>query len=255
MMKQSDPLRMSMATGGSAAPSGPVPINIQRLHAVEAQLANVMELTNTAMVKTMLAQVENDFARDPSELNKVRLGIMYHEVALNLSFLSKTEYKGYAQRSYDLLTALEASPMPPEWMPFISSYRASALSLVGAETRKLSLVGKAFTLFEDAVDRYAYVSYLPEFLRGSVAENLPWIFWSKKKFARIDFTSIIAKQERDAAFANTKIMSFTYWAWANAHEGKEYREQALNHLRKAIELDPQGTAARDKAKALLAKWG
>ena len=254
-MKHTSLLLMTMATGVSAVDAQPTPVDVQRLHAMELQLADVMELTDIAVVKTMLTQVEKDFVRDPSELNKVRSGIIYHEVALNLSFLSKTEYQGFAQKSYDLLTALEGSSLAPEWMPFVASYRASALSLVGAETRKLSLVGEAFTLFQRAVDRYADISCLPEFLRGSVAENLPWIFYGKKKFARIDFASIIGKQERDAAFANPKIMSFTYWAWANAHQGKRFRKQALIYLAKAIELDPKGAAARDKSKELLAKWG
>lgn len=225
-----------------------------RLHTAEERLSDVMEMTDTEAVKLKLKQVEEAFAADPSELNKIRLGIIHHEVALNLSFLAKSEYTRFAKRSYDRLTALEGPLLALEYLPFVASYRASALSLVGGETRKLSLVGGAFRLFNAAAERYADVSYLPEFLRGSVAENLPWIFWRKKKFAAKDFGSIIRKYEADNGYANAQIMSFTYWAWAKAHSGKRFRKQALTYLAKAVALDPESIGGRVKAEALFKEW-
>lgn len=76
-------------------------------------------------------------------------------------------------------------------MPFVSSYRASALSLIVAETNKLKLLGQSFGLFADALKKYSDISPLPEFLRGSVAENLLRFFFGKRKFAKKDFRSII----------------------------------------------------------------
>lgn len=224
------------------------------LHAAEARLADVMELTDASTVKLKLKQVEDDFASDPSELNSIRLGIIHHEVALNLGFLAKSGYKGFGRRSYDRLTALEGALQATEYLPFVASYRASALSLVAGETRKLSLVGDAFRLFDAAVERFAEDSYLPEFLRGSVAENLPWIFWGKKRSAARDFGSIIRKYEADNSYASAKIMSFTYWAWAKAHSGKRFREWAMVYLNKAVELDPEGVAGRVKAESLMGEW-
>jgi hypothetical protein len=138
-------------------------------------------------------------------------------------------------------------------MPFIAAYRASALSLVSAETKKLKLLGQAFTLFKDAVEKYAAISYPPEFLRGSVAENLPWFFFSKRKFAKLDFQSIIDKQVINPDYANWKIMSFTYWAWARQHQSKKYRNQAISYLDKAIELDKSYQAGRKRAEELRSK--
>jgi tetratricopeptide (TPR) repeat protein len=138
-------------------------------------------------------------------------------------------------------------------MPFIAAYRASALSLVGAETKKLKLLGEAFILFKEAVEKYATISYLPQFLRGSVAENLPWFFFSKRKAAKLDFQSIIDKQEINADYANWKIMSFTYWAWANQHQSKKYRKQAISYLDKSIELDKNYQAGRKRAEDLRSK--
>lgn len=222
-----------------------------KVKAMEQRLDDVMEIIDTTALKAKLQEVERDIRQDSSFLNKLRLGIIYHETALNLSFLEKTTFRGYAQKSYDLLTDLANVPATPdEALPFVASYRASALSLVGAETRKLGLVGDAFRLFEEAVEKYAPVSYLPEFMRGSVAENLPWFFFAKRKLAKKDFQSIIDKQKENPDYANWKVMSFTYWAWAKQHQGRKYREQALRYLDRAIDLDPNYQAGRERAERL-----
>ena len=226
-------------------------LDLSKVKSTEHQLEDVMELVDTTELKLKLKEVERQFEKNPSEINKTRLGIIYHETALNLSFFSKTEFKGYAQKSYDQLTELFNSPVTTkELMPFIASYRASALSLVGAETKKLKLLGEAFTLFGDAVDKYADITYLPEFLRGSVAENLHWFFFNKRKFSKQDFQSIIKKHDKNPDYANWKIMSFTYWAWAKQHQGKKYRNEAIGYLDKAISLDPDRKAGRTKAEQL-----
>lgn len=229
-------------------------LDLSKVKTLAYQLDDVMELIDTTELKAKLKEVEYQFQQHPGEINKARLGIIYHETALNLSFFSKTAYKGYAKKSYDQLTELFNSPLTiKELMPFVASYRASALSLMVAETKQLKLLGKAFTLFADAVDKYAAISYLPEFLRGSVAENLPWFFFTKRKFAKKDLQSIIDRQHQQADYANWKIMSFTYWAWANQHQGKRYRQQAISYLDKAISLDPNDKAGRKKAAALKLK--
>lgn len=220
----------------------------------EHQLEDVMELIDTAEIKVKLKEVEENYQQDPNEINKVRLGIIHHETALNLSFFSKTAFKGYAKKSFDTLSELfNSSDTSKELLPVIASYRASALSLVAAETKKLKLINEAFILFHDAIENYASVSHLPEFLRGSVSENLPWFFFKQKKFAKLDFQSIIDKHEKDGSYANWKIMSFTYWAWAKQRQDKKHRAQALCYLDKAIALDPNSKAARQKAADLKAK--
>ena len=226
-------------------------LDFSKIKAFEHQLDDVMELIDTTELKTKLKEVEENYKQNPTEINKARLGIIYHETALNLSFFSKTAFKGYAKKSFDTLSELFNSPNTSiELFPFIASYRASALSLVGAETKKLKLLGEAFTLFNDAIKNYAAVSYLPEFLRGSVAENLPWFFFTKRKFAKQDFQSIIDKQDKNNEYANWKVMSFTYWAFAKQRQCKKYRTQSLAYLDKAILLDPNYKAGRTKAEEL-----
>jgi len=230
------------------------PLDFSKVKTYEHQLDDVMEIIDTVELKVKLNEVERQFQLESSELNKVRLGIIYHETALNLGFLSKTAFKGYSKKSYDVLTELYLDVnTTKELLPFVTSYRASALSLVGGETMKLGLVGDAFKLFGESIQKYGDLSYSPEFLRGSVAENLPWFFFSKRKFAKIDMQSIIDKQNKNSDYANWKIMSFTYWAWANQNQGKNHRKQAILYLDKAIELDQNYKAGRQKAEELKLK--
>ena len=229
-------------------------LNFSKVKEFEHQLDDVMEFIDTTELKIKLKEVEEGYKQNPTEINRVRLGIIYHETALNLSFFSETEFKGYAKKSFDTLTELfNSTETTKELLPFIASYRASSLTLVSAETKKLGLIGDAFDMFKEAIEKYSDVSYLPEFMRGSVAENLPWIFFSKRKFAKQDFQSIIDKQKKNNEYANWKVMSFTYWAWAKQHQSKKYRSQSLAYLEEAILLDPHYKAGRQKAEDLKAK--
>ncbi|MFC3362760.1 hypothetical protein ACFOG5_06190 [Pedobacter fastidiosus] len=118
-------------------------INLSVIKATEHQLDDVMEVIDTTLLKHKLIEVENDYKSNPNEINKTRLGLIYHETALNLFFSSKTKYQGYAQKAYDVLSEMFNDPKTDQaLMPFIASYRASSLSLVGAETKKLKYLGK-----------------------------------------------------------------------------------------------------------------
>ena len=225
---------------------------MKTLNYYQIALDDVMEFIDNNLLEAKLQEVEADYNANPSLLNKVRLGIIYHEVALNLGFFSK-QYKGYAQKSLTILSECEVNTETPEALePFILSYKASAMALVAGETFKLSLIGKSFKLFETAIQKYGAVHYLPEFMRGSVAENLPWFYFSKRALAKIDFENIIRKQAQHPEYASGKIMSFVYWAWAKQHPQRKYRSQALSYLQKAIELDPHYLAGRKRSEELMA---
>ena len=225
---------------------------MKTLNDYQIALDDVMEFIDNNLLEAKLREVEADYNANPSLLNKVRLGIIYHEVALNLGFFSK-QYKGYAQKSLTILSECEVNTETPEALePFILSYEASAMALVAGETFKLSLIGKSFKLFETAIQKYGTVHYLPEFMRGSVDENLPWFYFIKRALAKIDFENIIRKQAQHPEYASWKIMSFVYWAWAKQHPQRKYRSQALSYLQKAIELDPHYLAGRKRSEELMA---
>lgn len=229
-------------------------LDVAKVKSYEHQLEDVMEIIDTTELKRKLTEVEQQFQSTPTEINKVRLGIIYHETALNLGLLAKTSFKGYSKKSYDVLSELYLDTnTTDELLPFITSYRASALSLLGGETMKLGLVGDAFQLFEESIKKYGDVCYSPEFLRASVAENLPWFFFSKRKYAKTDMQSLIDKQSIKSEFANSKIMSFVYGAWASQRQKGKYKAQSLIYLEKAIALDPNFKAGRQRAEDLKAK--
>jgi hypothetical protein len=215
------------------------------------KLENVMEIIDTTFLKTHLIEVEKAYQQENSTINQIRLGIIYHEVALNFGFFNKV-YKGYAQKSLDMLN----SSMPKLvqelaiFKPFALSYKASALSLLSGETKKLSHLNEAFKIFNEAVANYASLSYAPEFMRGSVSENLPWFMFKKRSYAKKDFDAIIKKYEANNNYATAKIMSFTYWAWAMQHQSKKDRIIAISNLDKAIALDPNYVAGRKRAEEL-----
>jgi len=222
----------------------------------EAALGDVMEIIDKELVIKKLNEVESQYKTNPNELNSVRLGLIYHEASLNLTFFNDTKkYAGYAQKSYDVLTKLSGDKSyTKELSIYIESYRASAIALVAAETKKLKLLNTAFQIFEKAIDTYAEVSPRPEFMRGSVAENLPFFMWKKKKYAKIDFESIVKKQKMNPNYADFRIMSFTYWGWAKAYKKRKFRKQAIEYLNQAIKIDPNYKAGRKRAEELKEKY-
>ena len=217
----------------------------------QEKLEDVMEIIDTTFLKTHLIEVEKAHQHDNSTINQIRLGIIYHEVALNFGFFDKI-YKGYPQKSLDMLNAAlpKLNSDLAIFKPFVLSYKASSLSLLSGETRKLGYLSEAFKLFNEAVANYSSVSYAPEFMRGSVSENLPWFMFKKRSYAKIDFDNIIRKYEADNSYATAKIMSFTYWAWAMQHQSKKYRTTSISYLDKAIEIDPNYNAGRKRAEEL-----
>jgi hypothetical protein len=88
-----------MSTTGNSVTTQSNQLDFSKVKAFEHQLDDVMELIDTNQLKIILKKVEEDYRQNPLEINKARLGIIYHETALNLSFFSKTEFKGYAKRA------------------------------------------------------------------------------------------------------------------------------------------------------------
>lgn len=215
------------------------------------KLEDVMEIIDTTFLKSHLIEVEKAYQQDSSTINQIRLGIIYHEVALNFGFFNAI-YKGYPQKSIDMLNGAlpKLNNEFTSFMPFVISYKASSLSLLSGETRNLDYLNEAFELFNEAVNKYSSLSYAPEFMRGSVSENLPRFMLKKRSYAKKDFDSIIKKYEADNSYASAKIMSFTYWAWAMQHRSKKYRNVSISYLDKAIALDPNYNAGRKRAEEL-----
>ena len=74
-------------------------LDFSKVKMYEHQLDDVMEIIDTTELKVKLKEVEEQFLKEPTEISKVRLGIIYHETALNLGFVAKTSFKGYSKKS------------------------------------------------------------------------------------------------------------------------------------------------------------
>ena len=63
---------------------------MRTLNDYQIALDDVMEFIDNDLLQAKLPEIEADYKANPSLLNKVRLGIIYHEVALNLGFSTST---------------------------------------------------------------------------------------------------------------------------------------------------------------------
>jgi hypothetical protein len=221
-----------------------------RVREAEKMLSDVTEMIDYQVIEEKLLVQESLVRRQGAFLDSLRLGILYHESALIL--MKRKQKSSHAQMSFDLLSRLMASVQPEsEFLPLIAAYRASARSLQSAGSGKLSELAEAFEFFEEAAQKYALFSPYPEFLRGSVAENLPSIFFKKRRFAQIDFYSLQKKYETDNSFADSRLMSFVYLALARIKRKNDVSEANLL-LKKAMSLDSEQNAAYNEAEKLLA---
>ncbi len=255
-MKNSILLLLALFASRSISAQQKIEVNlsIDSVKKYEHTLDDVTEVGDTTYLKQKLIALELAYQKSPDATNTLKLGIIYHEVALNFGFLSNSTFTGYSQKSYDLLhNAIESNIVHPALMPLIESYRASALALLSGESSNLKLLKQSFELFNEAVEKYAEYSSIPEFLRGSVAENLPFFMVRKRKYAKTDFSSIIAKYEANNDYASAKVMSYTYWAWAKNHKASKNRSKSLAYLNKAVELDPNYEGGRERSEQLISE--
>ncbi len=61
-----------------------------------------MEIIRTTFLKSHVIKAEKAYQHDKSKINQIRLGIIYHEVALKFRFFNKV-YNGYSQKTIDML--------------------------------------------------------------------------------------------------------------------------------------------------------
>lgn len=233
---------------GIIPPKNPNPnITIEDVFEADHILDDVTEIIGEENVRAKLLEYEALLKTDNSVLNQIKLGIVYHEASLNLLKLGE---KGYAVKSYTLLgdPKLLASA-PPNMMPIIVSYLASARSLMGAEEGSIKHVKDAFLILDRAEEQFGEVSSTPLFLRGSIAENLPWIFF-KGGVAKTDFKTIIKRDKLNDKYASDKIMSFVYFGLAK--QVLSDSDAAKGYLHTSMQLDPDKQAAYEMADNLLA---
>ena len=89
---------------------------MKTLNDYQIALDDVMEFIDNNLLQAKLPEVEADYKANPSLLNKVRLGIIYHEVALNLGFFNK-----YYKRVLQFYQNVKQAPKPQRHYNLLSS--------------------------------------------------------------------------------------------------------------------------------------
>lgn len=189
--------------------------------------------------------------KQPTFVNRTRLGILYHDVAMKSFRRTRTEQKYYTEEAYRILTNLRnEQDLDESLLSIVRSFHASSLALLGAQRNNTELIDQAFSLFNQAIIDYGDYCYAPMYMRAKVAQQLPRNF-AKLRLAKSDYSELIDKYGLNRNFANQRSMSYVYWAWAKLHQSKKDRAQAIRYLERAIELDPAGKGAGFRAKLLL----
>ena len=157
----------------------------------EEELRSVTEQLEIENIKTQIESINKKDLTDA--LSKLKLGILYHEASL----LSANNPE-YSKISFSILSNSDLrNSIGKEYLPFLFSYLASARSLQGRDTSSLNYLKDAFWILDQLVLKSKDKTGIALFLRGSISENLPWIF-GKSSVAKSDFQEIIQSQKKDS---------------------------------------------------------
>jgi hypothetical protein len=202
------------------------------------KLEQYTEVLDTAKLSQNLEYFE--YKQDGDALDQIALGITYHEICVVHYILGKDKsYAHYAEKALrTLVDAKKTSPV--DAYPILDTYINSSRSLVASTKNNLVELIRVIRIYNGLVRKYGSISYYPEFLEGSLLENLPNILGGHTKAKKL-FESIIAKHESDPAYASDKIVSFCYLSLGklekNSTRKKDYFQKSI-----AIDADKQGGA-------------
>jgi tetratricopeptide (TPR) repeat protein len=227
--------------------------NIANYENIGQQLYEVIELTDLEIALDKIADIEEKVKKDPSHFNRLKLGILYYEAAM-LSPRTNKETLKLIEKSYMLLSVLKIDGNTDlALMPYVTSYHASSLAILGYYQESSKLVNQAFYYFEEAITLYGENSCTPHYMRAKIAKYLP-IYYSKRNVVKKDLEIIIDRFGLNHAYATNKAMSYVYYSWANLYHTNKNRTQTVNYLKKSIDLDPNNIAAGKDAKKILEKF-
>jgi hypothetical protein len=183
----------------------------------------------------------------PDVLEIIALGLTYHEICVLYFMLEKNkQYAPYASKA--LTTLSSARPDAPEWtLPMLDSYINSSRSLVAAVKGNLIGLLRVIRDYDKLIDKYSATSYHPEFLQGSLLENLPNVFGAHSK-AKQRFENIVTKYNKDHAYATPKIISFCYLSLGKLSKNPK---EKIDYLEQSIKIDSSGDGGSTLAKKIL----
>jgi len=222
---------------------------------VEQQLDDVIELSDPLLIRFQLNELNLEGKEKVlPTIDVLRIGIFLHEAAaMALSNGSLTEAYNLASQSQCLLVNLNLASPPKEMKPIIYVYASSSQILIGLASKRFTNLVQGLSFFNRSVNQFKDRSLLPEYLRAKAFLNLLWYFFSRKKKAKRDLNSIIARSHQKSKPFNPRIISFSYLHMARLvreENSKTDVHSIIELLNKAITWDPNRAAARDKAEIM-----
>jgi len=210
----------------------------------EHKLMEVMGTDKVDSLVANIAQLEKDLDKQEGlayNLGKIRLGIYYHNLALN-GF--KMGYRGFAEKSFDTFRQIHEDPgCKPELRPIVLSYLGSSRAIMGDESNnpidKIRFVQEGVAYLDEAVNKYKDYSYIPYFIRANVCIALP-DFFGKEKEAFKDYSSLEQWYQRTPERIPAGIMSVVYFNLGDYHKKQRNLRKACDYWEKAEILDPDG---------------
>lgn len=217
---------------------------IQTIASVQ-DLESYTEILSKDTLRSNVQELEN--IDQPDVLQQIALGLTYHELCVLHFMLGKDKrYAPYAARALGVLTS--ARPAAPEWsLPMLDSYINSSQSLVAATKNNLIDLIRVIRKYDELIDQYGATSYHPEFLQGSLLENLPNVFGAHAK-AKKRFESVITKYTSDPSYTAPKIVSFCYLSLGKLSKDQKTK---IDYLGKSVETDTAGDGGSAQAKQIL----
>jgi len=217
------------------------------------QVDQIIELNDLEIVLDKIVTLGIKVKENPSHLNRLQLGVLYYEAAM-LSPRTNKETLKLIEKSYTLLSVLKIDAKTDKaLMPYVTSYHASSLAILGYYHESSKLVNQAFYYFEEAIALYGESCYTPYYMRAKVAKHLP-IYYSKRSMVKKDLELVIDRFGLNHDYGTDKAMSYVYYSWANMFNTKKNRVKAINYLKKSIDLDPKNIAAGREARKVLEKF-
>ncbi len=212
----------------------------------EATLAPVMQNEN-------ISQLEHLIVTDPATTLTQRaiLGIAEHNLE------RKVPHQGWATKAVNTLTPLTQENLGDELEAILLPYLGSSLGLQAQDDffplTKLLEVNHAFSVLDQAVQRYGQFSYYPQLIRASVDMDVP-SFFNKAGQAKEDLETLLAWRNTHPEALPSGALAQVHLLWGLHEKNDGHREPALAAWKLALQEDPQQVGAGKKAAEYLTRY-
>jgi len=225
-------------------------LDIQKLAALEVNLAPVMNTTDPAALQALEAQ----FASPTDPLTRVKAGIARH----NLSRIIGNEtHRGNAQAAVDDLKGPAHGP-DAELAAIALAYLGSATTLKAREDSnpvgKIMAVNDGWAILGEAVDKYGEATFLPRMIRVWVAGALPDFFGKDGDLLK-DVAALDVWDKAHPGRMTDAVRAQMALAQGNTFKKQKDLTKAMVAWKRAVALDPEKKGPGKAAAEALDRYG